>query len=175
MRYRYLLFILFIFIYSCGYTTRAFIYKESKIFISPVVNNVNITSEDRRYSTYTSYPILLEKRLTNALINKFNIYGNLKVSNTKEDALLLECSINNYDKEALRYSDSDNITEQRLRLTVHIKLFDSSGNLLKERDILGETTFFLEGPNTKSESQAQEALIDDTARRIFESVVEGWY
>ena len=174
MRYIFFLFLSFIFLYSCGYTTRAFIYKEDKIFIKPVINKIDITQEGRRYSNYRTYPILLEKRLTNALINKFNVYGNLKVSNKKEDALLLTCSITNYDKEALRYSDYDNITEQRLRLTVNIKLFDSSGNLLKEKDIIGEASFFLEGPNKKTESLAWEDLIDDTARRIFEAIVEEW-
>jgi len=174
MRYRIFLFLCFIFLYGCGYTTRAFIYKEDKIFIEPIVNKIDITSEGRRYSDYRTYPILLEKRLTNALINKFNVYGNLKVSNKKENSLLLDCSITNYDKEALRYSDQDNITEQKLRLTVHIKLFDSSGKILKEKDIVGETSFFLEGTNSKSETLAWEDLIDDTARRIFETIVEEW-
>jgi hypothetical protein len=166
--------LLFVFISGCGYTTRGFVYKESKIHIPAVVNQINITSEDRRYAGYRSYPILLEKILTNVLINKFNIDGHLKVVKSEEGALKLSCAINDYQREALRYTDSEDIKEQRLRLSVHIKLTDSSGQTLKEKDVVGETSFFLVGTNRKTESAAQQDLVDDTARRILEAVIEEW-
>ncbi len=159
---------------GCGYTTRGFVYSGEKIYISPIVNKVNITGEDRAYSSYVSYPILLEKRLTNSLINKFNIDSSLKVSNSKKDSLLLECEIKNYIKDPLRYADDDRITEQRLRLVVHFILRNKDGEVLRESDIVGETTYFLSGGFAKDEDSAQLDLINDTARRIVETVVEKW-
>lgn len=157
---------------GCGYTTRGFIYQTSKILIEPIVNKIDITSEDRRYSGYTTYPILIENRLTNEIVNKFNIDGNLKVVNNDNDSLKLICEITDYTKEALRYSkdNRDQVSEQRLRLHVNTKLMDVSGKILKNKTIIGETTYFLSG----SETAAQEDLIKDTARRVLESVVEAW-
>jgi len=171
---RYLLVIFLIVLVGCGYTTRGFVYQEDRIYIRPVINKISITQEDRVYSSYTSYPILLEKRLTNVLVNKFNIDGHLKVAGEDLDALILECEVRDYKKEALRYADNDAVTEQRLRLTVHMILRDKDNNIIKEREIIGETSYFLSGSLMKSEASAQADLVDDTARRILEAVVEDW-
>ncbi len=159
---------------SCGYSTRGFTYKEDKIVIIPVSNNIEITPESRRYSNYRSFPVFLEKRLTHTLRNRFSMDGHLMVVKEDVGALSLECAIKDYQKEALRYSDSDEIKEQRLRLFVQMKLWDEKGKLLKEKEVVGEATYFLTGPNQKSEASAQEELIEDTARRILEQVVESW-
>jgi outer membrane lipopolysaccharide assembly protein LptE/RlpB len=169
-----LFFLILIALCGCGYTTRGFVYPSSKIFISPTLNKISVTGETQRYSTYTSYPILIENRFTNELINKFNIDGHLKVVSLEEDALKLTSEITQYTKEALRYTGSEDVDEQRLRLYVRIKLVDPDGKVIKIRDIVGETTFFLSGPNAVSETQAQQTLIEDTARRALEAVIEEW-
>ncbi|MCK5289104.1 MAG: hypothetical protein KAJ14_10480, partial [Candidatus Omnitrophica bacterium] len=94
------------------------------------------------------------------------------VVNNDNEALKLICEITDYKKEALSYSkeNRDEVSEQRLRLYVKIKLVDVSGEILKDKIIVGETTYFLTG----SETAAQEDLIEDTARRVLESVVEEW-
>ncbi len=164
----------FILLCGCGYTTRGFVYSSNKIFIAPAVNKINITSENRSYSTFTAYPVLLEQRLTNKIINKFNIDGHLKVVSKEGDTLKLSCEITEYLKETMRYDDSEDVKEQRLRLHVKMKLLGQDDNVIKEREIVGETSFFLMGPNSVSESTAQEKLLDDTSRRILEVVVEEW-
>jgi uncharacterized protein YcfL len=174
MKKIFLLTIFLYLFYGCGYTTRGFQYQEDKIFIAPIINKIDITSEERRYSGYKVFPILLEKKLTNELINKFNIDGHLKVVSETEESLVLSCFIKDYQKEALKYTSDEEVKEQRLRLYVHIKLQDSEGSILKEKDIVGEASYFLSGPNKKSEESAQSDLIDDTARRILEAVIEEW-
>ena len=159
---------------GCGYATSGVTYKEDSIFIAPVKNEVDITSESRRFNTYKTFPILLEKNLTNTLVEKFNIDGHLKVTSVSEGALKLTCVIKDYRKEALRYTDSEDIEEQRLRLSVDMKLVDSAGAVLKEKEVKGETTFYLTGSHRKSESSARQDLIDDTARRILETIIEEW-
>lgn len=162
------------FVSGCGYTTRGFIYEENQITIFPVRNSMDIASSGRRTSGYANFPILIENRLTSELINKFNIDGYLKVVNRAQSALGLNCVVNNYTKEALRYTDSDDIKEQRLRLYVEMKLIDSKGDVLQDKVIVGEASFFLSGLNRKSETVAQDELIEDTARRISEAVLEAW-
>ncbi|UCD15889.1 MAG: hypothetical protein JSV34_02245 [Candidatus Omnitrophota bacterium] len=159
---------------GCGYSTKGFVYKEDRIVIKPVINKVDITSESRRNSNYTVSPILLEKRLTNTIVNKFNVFGYLKVVSSEKDALVLSCKITNYQKESLRYTDSKNVQEQRLRLMVDMKLVDSQGEVLKEKQVVGETSYYLSGTHQTTEESAQTDLIDDAARRILEAVVEEW-
>ena len=150
------------------------VYEEEGIFITPVVNEVKITTESRKYSGYRSFPILVEKKLTNEIIRKFNIIGQLKVTSKEDGALKLTCTIKDYRKDALRYSDSDDIEEQRLRLFVAIKLYDASGELLKSRSIVGREEYFLTGANSRTETAAHANLIEDTARQVLEAVIERW-
>lgn len=159
---------------GCGYSTKGFVYKENKIMIKPVINRIDITSESRRGVNYTVSPILLEKRLTNVIVNKFNVFGYLKVVSAEEEALVLSCEIKEYQKEALRYTDSKDVQEQRIRLVVEMKLADSCAEVIKEKQVIGETSYYLSGAHQKTEESAQTELIDDTARRILEAVVEEW-
>lgn len=166
--------LLLLIVVGCGYTTRGFIYTEDTIIIKPVINKIDITSESRKYSDYTSFPILIENRLTNEIVSKFNIEGNLKVVSQDPNALKLVCTVNDYSRETLRYADNDEVDEQRLHLHVHMKLTSGEGKVLKSKNVTGKTTYYLTGANQKSESAAQSDLIDDTARRICEAVTEEW-
>jgi len=162
------------FIAGCGYTTRGFIYDGKTITVEPIINKIDITAESRQYSGYTSFPILIENSLLNEIISQFNIDGGLKVVSDDPQALSLTCVVERYDKQALRYSDDDAVKEQRLRLHVRMTLKSPQAEVLKARTVVGEASFFLSGPNQRSEEAAQRDLIDDTARRIVEAVVEEW-
>lgn len=159
---------------GCGYTTRGFVYEEESIYIKPIINSISITHETRQYQTYTTYPVLIEKKLTNELAKRFSIDGHLTVANETYGALELQGEVRNYTKEALRYAGDDTITEQRLRLFVTMVLLNAQGNTIKEKEIVGETTFFLSGSLAKSETQAQAELVEDAARRMVETVIENW-
>ncbi len=159
---------------GCGYTTTGTNYVEKSICIKPIVNGIKIATEGRKYANYQSYPRLIENILNSVVIEHFNSDGRLKVVNHEEGALVLSGTITGYSKDALRYSDNNDIRQQRLRLDVKIKLVDSKGQVVKERDVTGETTFFLTGAGQRSEADAQADLVEDTARRISEVVVEEW-
>lgn len=159
---------------ACGYTTRGFLYDGKTIMVEPIINKIDITSESRQYSGYTSFPILIENRLLNEVVTQFNIDGGLKVVNDDPRAMSLTCVVKHYDKQTLRYTDDDDVREQRLRLHVLTTLKDPQAEVLMSKVVVGEADFFLSGPNQKSEEAAQRDLIDDTARRIVEAVVEEW-
>lgn len=163
-----------IYLTGCGYTTKGFAYKEDKIQIVPIVASVEITDEDRRMSGGSDFPVLLEKKLTNAVVAKFNIEGHLRVVKDPQNALRLACVVKDYAKETLRYDEIDDVSEQRLLLKAEVKLKDSFGESLFEKEVIGEATYFLSGPRAKSETQAQEDLIDDTSRKILEAVTDEW-
>lgn len=167
-----LFFIVFLLVVGCGYTTKAFM-GTGTIYVKPVENNIQITQEKRAYSDYQSYPILIEKQLTNAIVDEFRIRSNYTITSDHVGANTLECSITDYKQEALRYDDFDDVSEQRLRLHVKFKYSNKEG-ILKERTIVGEASYHLEGSYAKSESEAFEELIEDTARRIVEAIADDW-
>ncbi len=167
-----ILFTLCLLTLGCGYTTKAFI-GSGTIYVKPVENNIQITREKRAYSDYQSYPILIEKQLTNAVVDEFRIRSNYTITSNNIGVNTLECSIIDYKREALQYDDFDEVTEQRLRLHVKFKYYNAE-EVLKEKTIVGEASYYLEGTYATSESDAFEELIEDTARRIVEAIADDW-
>ncbi len=161
---------------ACGYTTRGSIYAGRKIIIQPVVNKIDVTSIDRESSGYVNFPILVENKLTNEIVSRFNIDGQLKVVSDDPDALKLSCTVNGYTKRTLRYDEGTDgtVKEQRLNLDTSIKLVGPDGEVLMDKTVVGQSDYFLTGTGAKSESAAQADLVTDTARRISEAVLEEW-
>ncbi len=173
---KFLVIFVFFLTLGCGYTTRGSMYAGQKLIVVPAVNKIDVTSIREETSGYVNFPILIENKLTNEIVSKFNADGQLKVVSEDSQALRLSCQVNNYTKETLRYDEDQDgeVREQRLRLQVHIKLVAADGKVLIEKDITGEASYFLTGASSKSESSAQTDLVDDTARRISEAVLEEW-
>lgn len=142
--------------------------------MKPVENSISITHETKSYSDHQVYPILIEKKLTNAIVDEFRLRSNYTITSGSSQSHMLECNIVKYTQEALQYTDFDDITERRLRLQVKMKYYDTEKELLKEKTVIGETTYYLSGQYAKSESEAFEELIEDTSRRIVESISDDW-
>ena len=159
---------------GCGYTTHSVIFAEKYIFIQSVTNDIKIATEGNKYENRKTYPRLVENELTSALVQGFNTDGQLKVAREEAGALKLVCAVKDYRKDTLRSTTTNDVVEQRIQLEVWMKLTSSSGKTIKDEGVIGETTYFLSGPNQKTEVAAQGDLVDDTARRIVEGVVENW-
>lgn len=159
---------------GCGYTTRGAVYSQNRLYVVPVVNKMDISSEQRKYSEFNNFPALLDKRVTNAIVAKFNSDGHMKVTNDEQGALKLTCAITNYHSDAQRYTDNDDVKEQKIWLDMSMSLTDPSGKVLKEKNIVADASYYLTGSNRRSEATVQDEVISDAARRIVEAVVEEW-
>jgi outer membrane lipopolysaccharide assembly protein LptE/RlpB len=159
---------------GCGYSVHSITFDEKAIFIKSVTNEIKIATEGNKYENRKTYPRLIENELTSALVAGFNTDGQLKVVNYETGALKLACVVKDYRKDTLRSTTTNDVIEQRIQLEVSMKLFDSNGKVIKDKEVVGETTYFLSGANQKTEVAAQGDLVDDTARRVTEAVVENW-
>jgi len=164
----------FLLLAGCGYSVHSVTFKEKYIFVKSATNDIKIATEGNKYENRKTYPRLIENELTSSLVQGFNIDGQLKVARDEAGALKLTCVVRDYRKDTLRSTTTNTVVEQRIQLVVAMKLYDSAGTLVKDREVVGETTYFLSGPNQKSEVAAQGDLVDDTTRRIVEAVVEDW-
>lgn len=162
---------------ACGYTTRSMISSEFKtIYVMPFTNKIDITRDSDAANKYRIYRPMLESEITNSVINKFLSDGNLKPVKEQSADLILKGELAEFRRDALRYSESDEVTEYRINLIVNIRLWDRKNDKLvwEENNFTGETTYFTTGTQAKSESTAVSDAESDLARRIVERTVEQW-
>jgi len=162
---------------GCGYTTRSMISNKFRtIYIASFANKIDITKETDVGNKYKIYRPYLETDISKAVINKFLLDGNLKI--TKEEAadLVLRGELVDFRKDPLRYSDSDEVEEYRVNLVVNLTLWDKKDDKLvwEEKNFTGDTSYFTTGSSAKSEATAINDAITDLARRIVERTVEQW-
>lgn len=158
---------------NCGYTTRSTLASHLRsIHIESFVNNVSYTTEGRR----NLYFPLLEIDTRNAIIDRFQFDGNLKIAKPEDADLILKGELTGYDRNVLRFTDNDDVEEYRVYIYVSLELYDTRTQQVKwtEGRFTGEATYFFSGPLATSEESAVDEAIEDLARRIVERTVEDW-
>jgi len=162
---------------GCGYTTHSLISEQNKtIYVEPLKNNINITSESDANRKYRlNYP-QIETDITRYISDKFFTDGTFKPVQEKDADLVLRGSVQEFRKDPLRYDDNDNVTEYRINLIVNISLWDNKANKLMwtEGNFTGDYTYFVTGSQAISEETALTNALDDLARRVVERTTEDW-
>ncbi len=148
---------------GCGYTYQSVLPRHIQtIAVAPFENQTFEPGLEIDFNRKLSDRILFERiaRLTPVSKAEAVFKGNL-----------LE-----YQREPLRYTDSGEVQEYRLRLVVQATLEDSkTGEVLwSENRFSGEAAFFTSGALTKSEQTARDELFNDLARRLVARLAEGW-
>ena len=161
---------------GCGYTTKSLLPENiRRVHVPPVKNSIDLSSEISDKTPFRVYRPGLEVEITNGIINRFIFDGQLKVTSDEKADARLEATLVDYRRDALRYSEGEDIQEYRLSITVDAALVQKADNktLWKDR-VTGDTTFFLAGPRALSEDQASAKAVEDVARRVVEKTIEYW-
>lgn len=166
---------------GCGYTTRSMIHTKYKtIYIEPFLNKIDITRETDYQSKYKTYRPFLETDVTKVVNDRFLFDGNLKPIRGSTADLVLKGEVVDFSRDALRYTDNDDVEEYRINVRVNISLWDTAQEkmLWEENNFTGIgdyfTSFYPVAADRKDESVAVKEAIDDLARRIVERAVEEW-
>lgn len=163
---------------GCGYTTRGYITQAGykTIYVEPFVNKINTTSEYAEGARFRTYFPLLENKITNAVVDRFNFEGSLRTVQREDADLVLSGSLVNYRRETLRTATNDTPEEYRVTLFVNIKLVENrTGKVLWEKNgFAGDATYFVTDAMATSESHAVQEASIDLARRLVETTVEAW-
>ncbi|MFH0732572.1 MAG: LPS assembly lipoprotein LptE [Candidatus Omnitrophota bacterium] len=176
MKY-FFLFLLLICLPGCGYTTGSLLEPHiKKIYVENFANAIDITDEAEANNIYKTYRPRLEMDVTKAIIDKFIFDGNLKISRPEGADVILSGELVNFEKEALRYDEADNVEQHRIVIGVSMKLKDVKENkiLWQFSSFAGSQEYYTAGSQAKSEAQAITEAIDDLARRIVEQTIEVW-
>lgn len=161
---------------GCGYTTKSNLPENIKrVHVPPVTSSIDLTSEISTKTPFRVYRPGLEVEITNGIINRFIFDGELKVTSDEQADARLEATLIDYRRDALRYSDGDDVQEYRLSVTVDARLVQKSdGKVLWKERVTGDSTYFLSGARAISEDEASAKAVEDVSRRIVEKTIEYW-
>jgi len=155
---------------SCGYTNQAILPNNIQTISVPTFKN-EISQSD----TFT-HEAGIASEVTNAIIDRLNFDGNLKVIPPEEADAVLIGSVVRYDQETIRYEDRSDVKEYRLFVGVNLELLDTRTNetIWTERNFTGRTEFFRTGTRATSERAALISAKEDLAKKIVDRIVEDW-
>ena len=162
---------------GCGYTTKALISSKFKtIHVSNFQNRIDITKETDSSRKYKIYQPLLETDITRSVIDRFIFDGNLRINKEEDADLVLIGNLTDFRRDVLRYTeDEEEVEEYRISITVDLTLINKDKELLwEETGFIGDATYFVSGPDAKSEAVAVNEAVEDLARRVVERVIEEW-
>ena len=159
---------------GCGYTTSSLLpAKYRTIYIPPFKNNITYVAEGPR----GLYIPLLESRAREKIVDRFLFNGSLRIAKSEDTAdMILKGELTGFDRQDLRLTESQEVQEYRLQITVSLTMLDPDkpDPLWTESSFTGEATYFTTGPEARSESAALEDALTDLARRVVERTVEAW-
>jgi hypothetical protein len=159
---------------GCGYSTRSLLPGNYKnIFVLPVENKIDYMSQDQR----KLYIPGIETRVRSGLIDRFMFDGNLRISDQMDADLELEAKLLSFDREELQLTTNADVKEYRLRIVVALKIIDKADSdkiLWEEPSFAGEATYFISGPQARSEEAAINDCLKDLAQRVVARTIENW-
>ena len=162
---------------GCGYTQKSLLPSHIRsIYVAPVKNAIDLSGEISDKDRFRVYRPGIEVDVTNAVINRFIFDGNLKIANPQNADAVVEAKLVDYRRDALRYTEGDDVQEYRLSLVLDAAVYDAKNHkvLWHDQGLTGDTTFFLSGPRAESEDVAAAKVVEDAARRVVEKTIELW-
>jgi hypothetical protein len=158
---------------SCGYSTKSALPARFRtVYIEDFKNKISFTTEQAR----NIYIPLLEVTVRDAVVDRFLFDGNLRIAKPETADLVLKGELVQYQRDALRYTDDDDVEEYRVQIIVNLILLDTKLGepLWTENGFGGEATYFVSGPLAGTEENAVQEATVDLAKRIVERAIENW-
>ena len=155
---------------SCGYTQKTVLPKNIKsIYVDTVKNKIDVRE------IYLYVPGL-EMDITNAIIRRLQIDGNLKVTTREKADAVLELDLVRFQQEGLRFTSLESISEYRMYAVLDMKLIDgkTSEILWHEPNFSGDDEYFVSDIRTLSQEEAAQDTVQRLAVNVVDRIVEDW-
>ena len=155
---------------GCGYTRKA--------VLPGNIHSVHVETFKNKVpmSQLYAYEPGLEIKITNAVIRRLHLDGNLKVVSREKADAILEGELTSFDQEGVRFTGLERIEEYRLFVVTELRLRNAkTGDIIwEEPNFSGDSSYFVVGPRSVSRSIAADKAIDRLARNIVDRIVEDW-
>lgn len=155
---------------SCGYTNKTKLPHDIKsIYVETALNKIAI---EQMYS----YQPGLEMDITNAVIRRFQVDGNLKLAKADQADAVLSIDLKSYEQEGVRFNPLESVSEYRLFIVLGLVLkHRETGEVIwKEENFSGNNEYFVTQIRSQGQKAATEKAIEDVARKVVDRVVEDW-
>ena len=155
---------------SCGYTSKTKLPHDIKsIYVETALNKIAI---DQMYS----YQPGVEMDVTNAVIRRFQVDGNLKIAPADKADAVLSMDLKAYEQEGVRFNPLESVAEYRLFIVLGLVLkHRATGEIIwKENNFSGNKEYFVTQIRSQGQKAATESAIEDIARKVVDRVVEDW-
>ena len=155
---------------GCGYTKKMVLPRGIKTIHINTFQNKMVLGEIYAYEPG------LEIKITDGVIRRLHVDGNLKVVAREKADVVLEGDLTGIQQEGVRFTGLERIEEYRIYLVVNLKLRNpKTGEILwKEPNFSGDASYFVTGPRAVSRGEAVERATDRLARNIVDRIVEDW-
>ncbi|HOE69222.1 MAG TPA: LPS assembly lipoprotein LptE [Candidatus Omnitrophota bacterium] len=155
---------------GCGYTTKTVLPRGIKtIFVETVKNKIPI-------SDLRSYQQGMEMDITNAVIARLQVDGNLQVVSEGRADAILQMDLTAYEQEGLRFNQLESVEEYRMFIVMAIRLVDGKNReiIWEEPDFSGDAEYYVTDIKQIGEQAAVEQAYGKLAKNIVDRIVEDW-
>jgi hypothetical protein len=155
---------------GCGYSRKTVLPRNIKtIYVETVKNKLDV---DNLYM----YQQGLEMDITNAVIQRLQQDGTLKVVEQKKADAILKTDLLALNQEGLRFNSLEGVSQYRLFIVVRIKLVDvKTGDIMwEEPNFSGGTEYYVTNVTSIGSQKASEDAVHTLAYNIADRITEDW-
>ena len=155
---------------GCSYTRKTVLPRNIKtIYVETVKNKLN---PEKLYA----YQQGLEMDITNAVIERFQQDGTLKVVAQDKANAILKTDLTSLEQEGLRFNSLEGVAQYRLFIVVRLKLVDAKtgDTLWEEPNFTGDTEYYVTSVTSIGQQKAAVDAVHHLAYNIVDRVVEDW-
>jgi hypothetical protein len=155
---------------GCGYTRKTVLPRNIKtIYVETVKNKLNV---DNLYA----YQPGLEMDITNAMIQRLQQDGTLRVVEQKKADATLKTDLMSLEQEGLRFNSLEGVAQYRLFIVVRLKLVETkTGDIIwEESNFSGDTEYYVTNVTSVGEQKAAMDAVHRLAYNIVDRIVEDW-
>ena len=155
---------------GCSYTRKTVLPRNIKTIYVETVKN-KLRAED-----IYAYQQGLEMDITNAVIQRLQQDGTVKVVEQKKADAILKTDLVSLDQEGLRFNSLEGVAQYRLFIVVRLKLVDAkTGDLIwEEPNFSGDTEYYVTNVTSIGEQKASVDAVHHLAYNIVDRITEDW-
>ena len=156
---------------GCGYTQKSALPEGVKtIYVEPVRNKIEL-------SELYAYVPGLEAMINNALTERFNKDGNLRVVNDRTKAdVILAADLFRFEQGGVRFTTLESVQEYRLFVVVSAKLTNAKTKevIWEEPNFSGDADYYVSDIRSLARQEAAERAVKRLAASLVDRVVGDW-
>jgi len=118
----------------------------------------------------------LEMDITNAIIRRLQVDGNLEVVERDEADAVLEADLLRFEQEGLRFTSLESVEEYRVFIVLDLRLVDAETEevIWREENFSGDSEYFVSDVRSINREKGARDAVERLARNVVDRITEDW-